>query len=71
MEDYIGECQHMSCEEEATKEGFVLLRPENERDAPNFRPAMMCDTHASGHHFFKTATQEELDEKRRARSEQE
>lgn len=71
MEDYIGECQHMYCEEEATEEGFVLLRPENEGDAPNFRPAIMCSQHSSNHNFFKTDTQEEIDAKRQARGESE
>lgn len=70
MEDYIGECQNMGCEKEATQKGFVLLRPENEGDAPNFRPAMMCDQHAESYQFFKTDTQEEIDEKRKARSEE-
>lgn len=66
MEEYIGECQSMGCEDEATRKGFVLLRPENEGDAPNFRPALMCEQHAKGYHFFKTATQEEIDAKRKA-----
>lgn len=69
LDNYIGECQHMYCENEATEKGFVLLRPENEGDAPNFRPTLMCGQHASSHNFFKTDTQEEIDAKRLARSE--
>jgi len=52
MNEYIGECGHLFCEKEATTKGFVLLRPENEGDTPNYHPAIMCDEHASYPNFF-------------------
>lgn len=64
MEEYIGECQSMYCEKEATTKGFILLRPDNEGDAPNFQPALVCDAHSKERGFFLYATQDEIDRKK-------
>lgn len=56
----LGDCSRIGCESKATTHGFVVLRPENEGDEPNFHPVIACDKHAKVSGFFKTTNREEV-----------